>query len=78
MLFDPTRGVDVGTKQVIYNVIRDFVAGGGSVLIYSTELEELVQLVDRCLVMYRGRIVGEVAGRALRGQCHRPRLGSRR
>jgi ribose transport system ATP-binding protein len=62
VLFDPARGVDVGTKQVIYDIVRRFVAAGGSVLIYSTELEELVQLVDRCLVMYQGRIVGEVAG----------------
>ena len=65
VLFDPTRGVDVGTKQVIYGVIRDFVSRGGSVLLYSTELAELVQLVHRCLVLYRGRIVGEVAGDAL-------------
>ena len=65
VLFDPTRGVDVGTKQVIYGVIRRFVQAGGSVLIYSTELAELVQLVHRCLVMYRGRIIGEVAGNAL-------------
>jgi ribose transport system ATP-binding protein len=65
VLFDPTRGVDVGTKQVIYGVIRRFVATGGSVLIHSTELTELVQLVDRCLVLYRGRIVGEVAGTEL-------------
>ena len=65
VLFDPTRGVDVGTRQVIYNVIRRFVADGGSVLIYSTELEELVQLVDRCLVVYRGHIAGELAGPAL-------------
>jgi ribose transport system permease protein len=65
VLFDPTRGVDVGTKQVIYGVIRRFAAAGGSVLIYSTELEELVQLVDRCLVMYQGRVVGDVARPAL-------------
>jgi ribose/xylose/arabinose/galactoside ABC-type transport system permease subunit/ABC-type multidrug transport system ATPase subunit len=65
VLFDPTRGVDIGTKQTIYGVIRDFAAEGGSVLIYSTELEELVQLVHRCLVMYRGRIVGEVSGEHL-------------
>ncbi len=65
VLFDPTRGVDVGTKVVIYDVIRRFVAGGSSVLIYSTELTELVELVDRCLVMYRGRIVGDVAGDVL-------------
>lgn len=62
VLFDPTRGVDVGTKQVIYGVIRDFVAAGGSVLIYSTELAELVQLVHRCLVLYQGRVMGEVSG----------------
>lgn len=62
VLFDPTRGVDVGTKQVMYGVIRAFVRGGGSVLIYSTELSELVQLVHRCLVLYRGRIVGEASG----------------
>ena len=68
ILFDPTRGVDVGTKQVVYSVIRRFVESGGSVLIYSTELEELVQLVDRCLVVYQGRIVGEVAGAALSEQ----------
>ncbi len=65
VLFDPTRGVDVGTKQVIYGVIRQFVAQGGSVLMYSTELEELVQLVDRCLVIYGGKLVGEVPGEAL-------------
>jgi ribose transport system permease protein len=65
VLFDPTRGVDVGTKQVIYNVVREFARDGGSVLIYSTELAELVQLVDRCLVMDRGCIVAEVPGEAL-------------
>lgn len=65
VLFDPTRGVDVNTKRVIYDVIRRFVANGGSVLIYSTELEELVQLVDRCVVMYQGRIIGEVGAGAL-------------
>ncbi len=62
VLFDPTRGVDVGTKQVIYGVIRDFVAQGGSVLIYSTELVGAgSSRADRCLVLYRGRIAGEVA-----------------
>jgi len=61
VLFDPTRGVDVGTKAVVYDVIRDFVGHGGAVLIYSTELSELVRLVDRCVVVYRGRVAGEVA-----------------
>jgi ribose transport system ATP-binding protein len=60
LLFDPTRGVDVGTKQTIYRVIRAFVQEGGTALLYSTELDELVHLSDRCLVMYRGAIVAEV------------------
>ena len=65
VLFDPTRGVDVGTKALVYGVIRDFVGQGGAVLVYSTELSELVRLVDRCVVVYRGRVAGEVAGEDL-------------
>lgn len=61
VLFDPTRGVDVSTKQVIYEAIRDFVGRGGCVLLYSTELAELVHLVHRCIVLYGGRIAGEVS-----------------
>jgi len=56
LLFDPTRGVDVGTKQSIYAAIRTFADAGGSVLFYSSELPEIVQLADRCLVLYGGRI----------------------
>src|SRR5690606_23035399 len=41
VLFDPGRGVDVGTKQTIYSILDKYVAQGGSVLLYSTELEEL-------------------------------------
>ena len=62
VLFDPTRGVDVGTKSVIYGIIRDFAAKGGAVLIYSTELAELVHLVDRCVVIYRGQVAAELDG----------------
>lgn len=61
LLFDPTRGVDVGTKQTIYRLLRDYVHGGGSVLFHSTELDELVHLCDRCLVMYGHEIVADVA-----------------
>ncbi len=56
LLFDPTRGVDVGTKASIYAAIRAFTDEGGSVLFYSSELPELVQLVDRCMVLYGGEI----------------------
>ena len=65
VLFDPTRGVDVGTKALIYDVIRAFVAEGGAVLVYSTELAELIHLVDRCAVVYGGRIAGEASGEEL-------------
>ena len=59
-LFDPTRGVDVGAKQNIYAMMRGFVREGGAILFYSTELDELVHLCDRCLVLYRNTIAGEL------------------
>jgi ribose transport system ATP-binding protein len=65
LLFDPTRGVDVGTKQQIYRVIRAFAREGGAALFYSTELDELVHLCDRCLVIYRGTIAAELRGEGL-------------
>jgi ribose transport system ATP-binding protein len=62
VLFDPTRGVDVGTKQSIYRVIRDFADGGGAVLLYSSEIPELIELCGRCLVLYEGAITDELSG----------------
>ncbi len=59
VMFDPTRGVDVGTKQAIYTMIRRFADEGGAIAIYSSELSELVHLCDRCAVIYRGRVVVE-------------------
>lgn len=58
LLFDPTRGVDVGAKQNIYEMMRGFVRDGGSILFYSTALDELVHLCDRCLVLYRNSVAG--------------------
>lgn len=60
LLFDPSRGVDVGTKQTIYAVLDEYVAQGGAVLLYSTELEELVGLTDRCYVLYNKAITHEL------------------
>ena len=62
LLDDPTRGVDVGAKREIYELIRQMSADGRIVLFCSTELPELIGLCDRILVLYRGRLVGEVAG----------------
>jgi ribose transport system ATP-binding protein len=56
---EPTRGVDVGAKEEMYELISGFVREGGSVILISSELPEVV-MCDRVLVMVRGRVVGEI------------------
>ena len=56
LMFDPTRGVDIGTKHEIYVLMREFTAAGGSILFYSTDVPELVNVCDRVIVMYAGRL----------------------
>ncbi|SAL54031.1 sugar ABC transporter ATP-binding protein [Caballeronia humi] len=65
LMFDPTRGIDVGTKHQIFVLMRAFAAAGGSVLFYSTDVPELVNVCDRVSVVYRGRNVAELKGDAL-------------
>jgi ribose transport system ATP-binding protein len=60
LLFDPTRGIDVGAKVQFYQAIRGLADGGNGVILYSTEVDELVMLCDRVLVMDGGRIVGQL------------------
>ena len=60
LLFDPTRGIDVGTKHELYVLMRAFAELGGSILFHSTEIPELVHLCDRVIVLYAGRIVAEI------------------
>jgi ABC-type sugar transport system ATPase subunit len=62
LLDDPTRGVDIGAKREVYELIRRMSADGRIILFSSTELPELIGLCDRILAFYRGRLVGEVAG----------------
>jgi ribose transport system ATP-binding protein len=57
LLFDPCRGVDVGTKHEIYILITKFASEGGAVLFYSSETPELVNLCHRVIVLYDGRVV---------------------
>ncbi|HET7314239.1 sugar ABC transporter ATP-binding protein [Salinisphaera sp.] len=57
LFYDPTRGVDVGTKRVFYELIGELARAGKAVLLYSTELSELVGLCHRVLVMNDRRIV---------------------
>ncbi|MER8959903.1 sugar ABC transporter ATP-binding protein [Mesorhizobium sp. M0701] len=76
LLFDPTRGIDVGTKHELYVMMRDYVAAGGSILLHSTEIPELVHQCDRVLVLYDGRLVAELAGNHItEGAIMRPALG---
>lgn len=62
LLNDPTRGVDVGTKFEIFTIMREFAEAGGAILFHSTELNELVNMCDEVLTLYKGQIVDRVAG----------------
>ncbi len=62
ILDEPTRGVDVGAKVEIYRVIHELAAAGIGVIVISSELQEVVGLADRVLVIREGRGVGEVRG----------------
>ncbi|MFK7754317.1 MAG: sugar ABC transporter ATP-binding protein [Sedimentitalea sp.] len=62
LLNDPTRGIDVGTKQEIYRLLRDLAETGASIIYYSTDYEELIGCCDRVAVMYDGEIVRELQG----------------
>lgn len=57
-----TRGVDIGAKEQIYKFIADLADQGNAVIVISSEMQELIGLCDRILVMRLGRIVGEVQG----------------
>ncbi len=59
---DPTRGIDVGTKQEIYTLLRDLASRGVGVLMISTDLTEVVGLADIVYVMAEGRIVRRLTG----------------
>lgn len=62
LLHDITRGVDVGTKKEMFTLVRDFAARGGAVIFLSTDVEELVNVCDRVMVMHDGRIGATLAG----------------
>lgn len=60
LCFDPTRGIDVGTKQQIYELLRELADDGAAVLLYTSELAEIPIVCDRALVMYDGELVDEL------------------
>jgi ribose transport system ATP-binding protein len=59
ILDEPTRGVDVGAKKEIYQLINEFKAKGMSIILVSSEMPEVLGMSDRILVMHEGRISGE-------------------
>lgn len=61
LLDEPTRGVDIGARQEIYSLIDDLAGRGVGVLFASSDLEEVLNLADRTLVMHEGAIAGELA-----------------
>ncbi|MHB1468133.1 MAG: sugar ABC transporter ATP-binding protein [Solirubrobacteraceae bacterium] len=62
VLDEPTRGVDIGSKQAIYRLVVDLAAAGTGILFISSELEEITQLAHRVLVMRQGAVQCELAG----------------
>jgi ribose transport system ATP-binding protein len=62
---EPTRGVDIGTKEQIYRFLAGLVGQGASVIVISSEMQELIGLCDRVLVMRGGKIAGELSGKAM-------------
>jgi ribose transport system ATP-binding protein len=65
LLDEPTRGVDVGAKGEIYRLMERLAEQGMAVLFVSSDMEEVLGMSDRALVMHEGRIAGELSGPAL-------------
>lgn len=60
LLDEPTRGVDVGAKREIYRVMSDFARNGGTIIMVSSETDEVLGMADRAVVMRDGRVAGEL------------------
>ncbi len=62
LLNDPTRGIDVGTKQELYQLLRNLSAAGAAILFYTTDYDELIGCCDRVLILYDGSVIRELQG----------------
>lgn len=62
ILDEPTRGIDIGAKIEIYRLIRQLAGQGKAIVLISSELNEIIGLSNKVIVMYEGRITGEVSG----------------
>ncbi len=61
LLDEPTRGIDIGAKQEIYGLMDELASQGVAILFVSSEMEEILGMSDRTLVMHEGRIAGELS-----------------
>ncbi len=66
LLDEPTRGIDIGAKQEIYKLMEELASQGVAILFASSEMEEILGMSDRALVMHEGRLAGELARGELR------------
>jgi ribose transport system ATP-binding protein len=62
LLNDPTRGIDVGTKQEMYQLLRDLADAGTAIVFYSTDYDELIGSCDRVLILYQGAVIRILEG----------------
>ncbi len=60
LCFDPTRGIDIGTKRQVYALVREIAAEGSAVLLFTSELTEIALACDRAIVLFGGRVVAEM------------------
>src|SRR5439155_16031525 len=60
LLDEPTRGIDVGAKQEIYRLMEELAGQGVAILFVSSEMEEILRMSDRALVLHEGRRAGEL------------------
>jgi ribose transport system ATP-binding protein len=60
LCFDPTRGIDIRTKNQIYVLLRDLAEAGAAILLYTSELKEIQLACDRAIVIFGGRVVAEI------------------
>ena len=61
LCFDPTRGIDIRTKQQIYVLLRDLAEAGAAVLFYTSDLKEVSLVCDRSVVLFGGQVVAEIS-----------------
>ena len=60
ILDEPTRGIDVGSKSEIYEIIDELADKGCAIIIVSSELSEIINICNRCYVLCEGRLTGEL------------------